>query len=89
MRKQVYLAALAAVSLVSCQQEKSFNGGAGANEVAFSLQSIATRSSAEIASPVETGVSIFLGRMEGRELFLEETIVNLNDSAPETRGVPV
>lgn len=88
MRKQVYLAALAAVSLVSCQQEKSFNGGAGANEVAFSLQSIATRS-AETANPVETGVSISLGRMEGRELFLEETIVNLNDSAPETRGVPV
>ena len=88
MRKHVYLAALAAVALMSCQQEKSIEGGAGSNEVAFSLQSAATRS-AEIASPVETGVSISLGKMEGRELFLEETIVNLNDFVPETKGAPV
>ena len=88
MRKHVYLAALAAVALMSCQQEKYIEGGAGSNEVAFSLQSAATRS-AEIASPVETGVSISLGKMEGRELFLEETIVNLNDYVPETKGAPV
>ena len=88
MRKHVYLAALAAVALMSCQQEKYIEGGAGSDEVAFSLQSAATRS-AEIASPVETGVSISLGKMEGRELFLEETIVNLNDYIPETKGAPV
>ena len=57
MRKHVYLAALAAVALMSCQQEKYIEGGAGSNEVAFSLQSAATRS-AEIASPVETGTVI-------------------------------
>lgn len=88
MRKQVYLAALAVVSLVSCQHEKSFNGGSDANEVAFALRSSATRS-AETASPVETGISISLGKRDGRELFLEETIVNLNDYAPETKGAPV
>ena len=88
MRKQAYLAALAAVTLVSCQQEQSFRGGsADRNEIAFALQSTETRS--EGVSSVKQGVSIPLGTVNDLNLFLEETIVDLDSNAPETRGTPV
>ena len=88
MRKQAYLAALAAVTLVSCQQEQSFRGGsADRNEIAFTLQSTETRS--EGVSSVKQGVSIPLGTVNDLNLFLEETIVDLDSNAPETRGTPV
>lgn len=88
MRKQAYLAALAAVSLVSCQQEPSIgNGAAGANEIAFALQSAETR--AEGASPMKEGISIPLGKVNDLHLFLDETILDLDSNAPETRGTPV
>lgn len=88
MRKQAYLAALAAVTLVSCQQEQSFRGGsADRNEIAFTLQGAETRS--EGVSPEKQGVSIPLGTVNDLNLFLEETIVDLDSNAPETRGTPV
>ena len=84
----IVLAVLATAALSSCVQEKSFNGvPVGENEIAFVLQGGATRS-AEV-SPVTKGGSYDLGRFGDRNLFLEETITDLNYAMAETRGVPV
>lgn len=84
----IALAVLATAVLSSCVQEKSFNGvTVGENEIAFVLQGAATRS-AEV-SPVTKGISYDLGRFGNRNLFIEETITDLNYAMPETRGVPV
>lgn len=90
MKKLLFIAAVAALALTSCQQEKDINGGsvAGANEIGFSLQGAATRS-AEMGSPVKKGTTILLGKTDGFELSLEETIADMYYSAPETRGAPV
>ena len=89
MRKQLFLAALAAVTLVSCQQEKNFNGGTnGAKDIAFDLQGAGTRS-AEMAVTAQEGVSIPVGKVDKFNLFLEETVVDLNAIGAETRGTPV
>ena len=88
MKKLLFIAAVAALALVSCQQEKETHGGsiAGENEIAFALRSVATRSAD--SAPVTEGQSISLGRFDGVELFLEETVTDLNYAA-ETRGTPV
>ena len=89
MRRQAYLAVLTAVALVSCQQEKSLGGGAtGENEIAFSLQQVSTRAE-EASVSVKKGISVPLGRVDNFQLYLEETIQDLESNAPETKGTPV
>ena len=81
MRKQAYLAALAAVTLVSCQQEQSFRGGsADRNEIAFTLQGAETRS--EGVSPEKQGVSIPLGTVNDLNLFRSQPLPGRNDCGP-------
>lgn len=89
MKKLFYIAAVAALALTSCQQEKDINGGAAAgdNDIAFSLQAVATRST-ESVSTVTEGGTISLGKIGNFELFMEETVTDLN-YAPETKGTPV
>lgn len=89
MKKLLFFAAVAAIALTSCQQEKDIHGSsaAGENEITFSLQSAATRAS-EAASPVSESQSISIAKFDGFELFLEETVTDLNYAA-ETRGTPV
>ena len=90
MRKLGFFAAIAAIALTSCQQEKEVSGakGLGKGDIAFALQDVATRA-AEEAVPSMKGVTIPFAKMEGLELTLEETIADLNSAAPETRGTPV
>ena len=85
--KKIYfvIAALAAVTLSSCEKEKDFNGATpiGKDDIAFTLQSAATRST-ETAAAVRTGMTIKLNS----EVCLEETIEEMDYASPATRGVP-
>lgn len=91
MKKQFILAAIAAIALTSCQQEKNTEGNinpAGKNSVSFVLQGGGATRSGEATAPVRQGVNLSLGQIaEGVELFLEETIADLD--VAETRGTPV
>lgn len=90
MRKQLFWAALAAMALTSCMEEKSFNGGsAGSNEVAFVMQGNATRSAEEASPATKKGDVIPIAKLDGLQLFLEEEVMDLNDVSPETRGIPI
>ncbi len=90
MRKQLIWAALAAMALTSCVEEKSINGGsAGNNEVAFVMQGNATRSAEEAGLATKKGEIIPIAQLDGVQLFLEEEVMDLNAVSPETRGVPV
>ena len=84
--KKIYfvIAALAAVTLSSCEKEKDFNGATplGKDDIAFSLQSAATRSTETMAP--KTGMTIKLNS----EVCLEETIEDMDYASPATRGVP-
>ena len=89
MKKLFFIAAVAAIALTSCQEEKNFKGGsADVKEMAFAIQGGGTRS-AETVAPVQEGVSIHIGKVDNFNLFLEETIVDLNAIGAETRGAPV
>ena len=90
MKKQFILAAIAAIALTSCQEEKDFVGGKPMNdkEVAFVLGGAETRA-AEDAQAVSQGVFLELGQIGGNELYLEETIEDLNAVGAATRGTPV
>ena len=82
------MAVLATAALASCQQEKSFNDEKlGENSVVFTISGGATRS-AETAPEVRQGVVIPLETEDGSKFFLEETVVNLNEIGPETKGTP-
>ena len=90
--KKIYFAmtALATVSLVACQQEKSFDelNPIGKDGVAFTLQNISTRSAEENPTAVK-GMTIPLDVQVGEESFyLEETIEELNPISPATKGTP-
>lgn len=89
MKKVFILAAVAAIALTSCQREKDINGGINTtkDDMVFALQGAATRA-ADSFSPVKQGEYISLGEISGYEMFLEETITDLNFAA-ETRGTPV
>jgi len=91
MKKQFILAAIAAIALTSCQQEKNTEGNrnpAGKNSVSFVLQGGGATRSGEATASVRQGVNLSLGQIaEGVELFLEETIADLD--VAETRGTPV
>ena len=84
--KKIYfvIAALAAVTLSSCEKEKDFNDATplGKDDIAFSLQSAATRSTETMAP--KTGMTIKLNS----EVCLEETIEDMDYASPATRGVP-
>ncbi len=88
--KKIYIvmAVIATVMFSSCEREKSFdNPTFGENELSFVMSGVATRTSADVPAPVK-GVTIPFGTAaNGEELFLEETIEELNP-IPSTRGVP-
>lgn len=84
--KKIYfvIAALAAVTLSSCEKEKDFKDATplGKDDIAFSLQSAATRSMETMAP--KPGMTIKLDS----EVCLEETIEEMDYASPATRGVP-
>ena len=84
--KRIYfmIAALAAVTLASCEKEKDFKDATplGKDDIAFSLQSAATRSTDAMAP--KAGMTIKLDS----QVCLEETIEEMDYAAPATRGVP-
>lgn len=86
----IVLAILAIAALTSCQEEKSFNGKTlDKGDVAFVLQSGPSTRAADIDSPVTKGINVSIGKVGNMNLYLEETISDLDYAAPETRGVPV
>ena len=92
MKKYLFIAAVAALALVSCQQEKDINVNnvpGGKNNVSFVLQSGAPTRSGEVVSPVRKGISAEVGRVDGQSIYLEETITDLGYSEPETKGTPL
>ena len=91
MRNYWFIAAIAALALTSCVQEKSFqeDGLAGENDMAFVLQGGASTRAGEEISPVRRGEIIPVTKVDGIEIFMEETIATLGASGAETRGMPV
>lgn len=90
--KKIYLilAAVAATALVSCEREKDYNDyKPGKNSIVFFPQSMNTRS-AELEAPVSRQVFPLDMDVEGKRLFLEETVTSLDVvyDVPETRGTP-
>ncbi len=84
----IVMAVLATAALASCQQEKSFNDEKlSDNSVVFTISGGATRSS-EAIPEVRQGVIIPLETEDGSQFVLEETVVNLNEIGPETKGTP-
>ena len=93
-KNHIALAFLAAAALCSCNINEQYNGDPelGKNEIAFYVKGAATKSTEDIA-PVESASSLMIpmGTTEdGRQLFLEETVSNLDDMffAPDTKGTP-
>ena len=92
MKKYLFIAAVAALALVSCEQEKDIDVNkvpAGENNVSFVLQSGAPTRSGEVTSPVRTGFSVEIGQVDDQAIYLEETITDLGYSEPETKGTPL
>lgn len=88
--KKIYIAllALGTVLFASCVQEKSFETiPVGENSVAFVMQGSSTRSGEESVAPVTRGITIQMKGIEDENLYLEETIEELNP-IPATRGIP-
>ena len=84
----IVMAVLATAALASCQQEKSFNDEKlSENSVVFTISGGATRA-AEATPEVRQGVVIPLETEDGSKFFLEETVVNLNEIGPATKGTP-
>lgn len=82
------MAVIATATLVSCQQEKSFDDvKLGDNDVVFAFQGSAATKSGE--SMEQDGVVIPLEMTDGGMLSLVETIVDLNVLSPITKGTPV
>lgn len=86
----IAIAVLATATLISCQQERSFdNITVGENEIAFVIQGNATRS-ADVDRTEDKGTVVNLGRVgESLDLLLEETVTDLNGTLPKTRGIPI
>ena len=78
------LAVISIALLSSCEKEKDFKGltPLGENDIAFTLNSSATRSTSAMA-PMP-GMTIKLNS----EVCLEETIEDMDYASPATRGVP-
>ena len=87
--KKIYIACavLATAALTSCLQEQSFNDvKLGENDVVFTFQGAASTKAAE--APVQRGVSIPLGKDGSHSFTLVETVTDLNDWSPATKGTP-
>ena len=92
MKKYLFIAAVAAFALTSCQQEKENNvnnATGGKSNVSFVLQSGAPTRSGDVKSPVRKGISTEIGRVDGQSIYIEETITDLGYSEPETKGTPL
>ena len=88
--KKIFFAllVLGTALFASCVQEKSFETiPVGENSVAFVMQGSSTRSGEESAAPVTRGITIQMKGIEDENLYLEETIEELNP-IPATRGIP-
>ncbi len=85
----IALAVIVTVTLFSCVQEKSFEQTpVGENTIAFVLQT-GTSTRADF-NPTTKGITVPVGQTEdGRTIYLEETITDLSQVAPETRGTPI
>jgi len=84
------MAVIATAALVSCRQEKSFNDLApiGENSIVFTVRGGASTRSVQEASEVRQGVVVPLETQDGKKFVLEETVVNLNEFVPATKGAP-
>ena len=92
MKKYLFIAAVAAFALTSCQQEKDNNvnnATGGKSNVSFVLQSGAPTRSGDVKSPVRQGISTEIGRVDGQSIYIEETITDLGYTEPETKGTPL
>ncbi len=93
--KKIYiaLAVLAAATLVSCVKEVEDNNGSltpvGKNTLVFRVNNGAATRAGEEKAVVSRGVTIPLGSVvDGPSFYLEETVSNMDASAPITRGTP-
>ena len=90
--KKIYIvmAVLATAALASCEQEKSFDEKVfGKNDVVFSIQNGISTRSAEVAPEIRQGVIIPLETEDSEHtFFLEETVMNLDEFVPATKGTP-
>lgn len=91
MRKVFFFAAIAALAMTSCVEEKSTSEQipVGEKGIAFALQGGTATRSNEPVTRVRHGETIELGHYNGVTLSLEETITELEYSAPATKGTPV
>ena len=88
-KNHMTMAVLGTVLLSSCVQEKSFNDNKlGKNDVAFIMQTGSSTRAVDVDNPVQKGISVPIGKMGDRTVFLEETVTDLSYIAPETRGIP-
>lgn len=87
----IVMAVLATAVFGSCQREKDIKDltPVGENEVALWLRSDAGTRAGNGSAQSSRGAVIPLGKAEnGSAYFLEETVVNLDATAPVTRGTP-
>jgi hypothetical protein len=89
--KKLYIAmaALAAVTLISCEREKSFDDTPlEKNEFRLALHGSASTRSAELMEPKK--FTFFAGKdaKTGESFYLEEVVEDLNYTAPATKGTP-
>lgn len=91
MKRLFILAAVAALALTSCQQEKDIRESLnnGKNSVSFVMESGAPTRASEVTAPVTQGFSAEIGQVDGVSIFIDETITDLGFSTPETRGTPL
>jgi len=90
MKKVILWAALAAMALTSCLQEKSVDTHTlTKDDVAFVLQGGSATRASEAESPVREGVTVKVGQIGDVALTLEETVIDLDCAVPETKGTPV
>ena len=87
------LAVLGTVAMVSCVKEIEDNNNTlnptGKNTIAFSINKGAVTRSGEEVAAVTSGVTIPLGKVkDGPSFCMEETVTDLDATAPITRGTP-
>ena len=91
--KRIYIAmtAIAAVTMVSCQQEKSFDDKPlGKDEFRIALQGSASTRSQELNEPKTFSYLAGKDEASGLDFYLEETVEDLNAAwTPATKGTPV
>ena len=85
------MTAIAAVTMVSCQQEKSFDDKPlGKDEFRIALQGSASTRSQELNEPKTFSYLAGKDEASGLDFYLEETVEDLNAAwTPATKGTPV